>query len=248
MNWKELFRKSTYALTSISLGTGFHAYFITLETRKIAEEIKVLEERNRELETIIECSKIDRMGSDLKSAKITDLEYKMQEYHDRMESLKRMLDSAKESTDWNFPSSSTEYLVKSVEETSSKLLETSQEIIRILNEKNKFLNNQNMFDLFKDLINFFNNLYANMNLEQISALMHLSSSILILVLLSSVMGIIYGDFLIKYFRLEEKYPRLARVIVLRRKFQQYYLFLNFLSIIIVLLALIGINFYALTIL
>jgi hypothetical protein len=46
--------------------------------------------------------------------------------------------------------------------------------------------------------------------------------------------------------LEEKYPRLAKWIKLRRKFQQYYIGLNICLIIIVLLSTIYVNYIVLT--
>jgi hypothetical protein len=53
------------------------------------------------------------------------------------------------------------------------------------------------------------------------------------------MSVFYGDSLIKYFKIEEKYPRIAKYIQLRRKFQQYYFFIStlwiFLALVTVLL-------------
>lgn len=45
------------------------------------------------------------------------------------------------------------------------------------------------------------------------------------IILSSVLTLIYifyGDYLIKRFNLETRYPNLAKIISLRRKFQSYY--------------------------
>jgi hypothetical protein len=49
------------------------------------------------------------------------------------------------------------------------------------------------------------------------------------IIFSSVVSIIYifyGDYLIKKFNLENKYPKLSKVIALRRKFQSYYLLIS----------------------
>ena len=51
-----------------------------------------------------------------------------------------------------------------------------------------------------------------------------------------------SDFLIKYFELETKFPKLSIFLQLRRKFQTYYLILNFLLIFITLITLIYIDF------
>ena len=46
----------------------------------------------------------------------------------------------------------------------------------------------------------------------------------ILQALSSILVIFYGVYLLKKFKIEEKFPRLSKFISLRRKFQAYYLF------------------------
>lgn len=53
-------------------------------------------------------------------------------------------------------------------------------------------------------------------------------------LLTSIVFIFYGDYLIKRFDLEKKFPNLAKVIQLRRRFQSYYLLLSIIWIFVVL--------------
>lgn len=53
------------------------------------------------------------------------------------------------------------------------------------------------------------------------------------VLLSSLISIIfiyYGDILLKNFDIENKYPKLAKIIIIRRKFSKYYFIINCLFI------------------
>lgn len=47
----------------------------------------------------------------------------------------------------------------------------------------------------------------------------------------NIIFILYGDYLINKFQLDKKYPKVARIIALRKKFQRYYLFLSFFFII-----------------
>lgn len=51
--------------------------------------------------------------------------------------------------------------------------------------------------------------------------------------LASILAIFYGDYLITRFNIEIKYPKLAKVIRLRKLFQKYYLILSILSILTV---------------
>jgi hypothetical protein len=53
-------------------------------------------------------------------------------------------------------------------------------------------------------------------------------------ILFSLISIIYGDKLIIFFDLENRFPKIAKFIQIRRKFQQYYLLMNIGLIIIVL--------------
>jgi len=53
--------------------------------------------------------------------------------------------------------------------------------------------------------------------------------------LLSIIFIFYGDILIKKYDLENKYPKLAHLIQLRREFQKYYFKYNCLLILIVII-------------
>jgi hypothetical protein len=59
--------------------------------------------------------------------------------------------------------------------------------------------------------------------------------------LASIAAIIYGDLLIKHLNLEVKYPRIAKFIQLRRRFQFYYLNIDFLLILVTLISLFYFN-------
>ena len=131
---------------------------------------------------------------------------------------------------------------------ADKIGKKSNELLDVFDKKTNFRNDGNWPGSFKDLMDYFNNLYAQLSGEQIAALLHLSTSFLILICITSIIGIVYGDILIKYLKLEERYPRLAKFIVLRRKFQQFYLFIHFFIILMTLFALIYINIYALILL
>jgi hypothetical protein len=82
---------------------------------------------------------------------------------------------------------------------------------------------------------------STLNLEQVYSLSNILLSLLILMFLFNIIIIYYGDLLIKYLLLEEKYPRLAKIINLRRKVLNFNIFINFLIIFILLIILIFIN-------
>lgn len=105
---------------------------------------------------------------------------------------------------------------------------------------NTFLNNRDNKSQYLDsLQNFFDGL----NYQQNLAVVHISGSLFILFSLINIISIFYGEKLIFYFDLENKYPKITKFIQIRRKFQQYYLLINLILIISVLLIIIIINIF-----
>ncbi len=83
-----------------------------------------------------------------------------------------------------------------------------------------------------------------MSTLEISVIMHISGALFILFTLFTVISILFGDILI--LKLEEKYPKFARLIHLRQKVTILSLIVNFSLIFLVLIIIIiFINLYAL---
>lgn len=80
-----------------------------------------------------------------------------------------------------------------------------------------------------------------MSTDHLIAVGHISASVFVLLCLFSIVSVHYGDLLIKYFKLEDKFPRLAKYIRLRRLFQEYYFIFNVLLIVLILLYIIYMN-------
>jgi len=82
-----------------------------------------------------------------------------------------------------------------------------------------------------DLFYFIKDFMSSLTIEQLLPIINLLGLIVITSFLISIAVNFYGDYLIKYFKIEEKYPRIAKYIQLRRKFQFYLFNLDFLLII-----------------
>jgi hypothetical protein len=108
-----------------------------------------------------------------------------------------------------------------------------------INKINTLLNNNsgNKSQYLDSLLQFFDGL----NYQQNLALSNILGSIFIIFTLFSIISIFYGEKLIIYFDLENKFPKVAKFIQIRRKFQQYYLLINIALILIVLLLIIYVN-------
>ena len=84
-------------------------------------------------------------------------------------------------------------------------------------------------------------IFSNYSTAEIGAIAHIIASIFILYILFNILLIVYGDALIVYLNLENKYPSFAKFIKLRRKLQKYYLGFSSLMACAVLFFIIYVN-------
>lgn len=111
----------------------------------------------------------------------------------------------------------------------NKIITRDKSINKNVDELEKLVDKSSLFDLD----------WLHSKFEYLDILGKISLSFLMLhsVILSCLITkilILYGNFLIKKFNLNEKYPKLAKFIELRIKFQRYYLIFIFTFIFIVL--------------
>lgn len=89
-------------------------------------------------------------------------------------------------------------------------------------------------DSFKEFLN-------NLTLEQLGALTHILVSVSVFLSLTSILGSIFGEFIIKKFTLETRWPRLAKWFAIRSQLQYTYIIFNSLFIFTLLGTVIYIN-------
>jgi hypothetical protein len=126
--------------------------------------------------------------------------------------------------------------LESINENNRSLIENIQNIVNSKggsSDSNSLIGNN-----FIDSINQF---FSTLNFEQTLAIFHISGSIFILISFYSILFIFFGDYLIKYFNLEEKYPKLANFIKIRRKLQNYYVLINIIIIVLILIVMIYVD-------
>jgi hypothetical protein len=131
--------------------------------------------------------------------------------------------------------------VSIIVEKSNKVNNVFKDMINKYNEILNSSNNSNNNLLLEGYFDNIKNSLSNLTYEQLGAIVHISGSLFILFCLFTIISIIYGDRLIIYFNLEEKFPKLAKYIQLRRKYLEFNLILNITLIILVLLSIIYIN-------
>ena len=269
-NIKELLKTVGGVIASASSIIGLHAYKMSLEQRaEYQKKVADLAQKKAELENRIREQDLLQNENSISKAKLEGLKGELDECLKNFEKSSEMYKRVEESSKAGDSSAAVDYyspgpgfsplsgvkpskggvdVVDAIQRDADKIGKKSNELLDVFDKKTNFWNDGNWPGSFKDLMDYFNNLYAQLSGEQIAALLHLSTSFLILICITSIIGIVYGDILIKYLKLEERYPRLAKFIVLRRKFQQFYLFIHFFIILMTLFALIYINIYALILL
>ena len=81
----------------------------------------------------------------------------------------------------------------------------------------------------------------SLTLLEESAFLHIFIFIYILCCVANIISVFFGNEIIRYFNLEERYPKLSIYFKLRAKFQRYYLAWNILGIIFMSVLAIGLN-------
>lgn len=102
------------------------------------------------------------------------------------------------------------------------------------------------FDDITQIMSNYDAFLETLTLNQKYAMIHILLSFIIFLSISSIVMMYLGDELIKYFKLEEKFPKLARYIQLRRKFITYNIMFDSLIIFIALIVIVGFNLYNFT--
>ena len=83
-----------------------------------------------------------------------------------------------------------------------------------------------------------------LTLQQEGALFNIIILLTIFFTLFSILGIFFGNEIIKYFKLENKYTWLSKFLLIRAKFQRYYLMWNILVLFFLCILGLGINLLA----
>jgi len=127
-----------------------------------------------------------------------------------------------------------------IDQTFNQANTKAQEIVNILdNKKDKFaLQGDNpIFNIIKD----FKEYLASLSVMEICLVINITSCVFIITCIISILFAISGNYLIDKFSLENKLPKLSKIIQFRVKFQRYYIIVNSIFIIITVLSLIFVN-------
>ena len=157
------------------------------------------------------------------SERITDVETKISETNDKLKILSEQLktrDFKNQSEDilnnwFNYYSKE----LDNYQNIKNKYITELQEVIDSAVKKS------DISDWFSDFIEKYRRrrFLNNLSLDQIVALFNIICDIMVLMALTSISILLIGDYLIKNFNLESKYPRLYKYIKFRENLNKYYL-------------------------
>ena len=157
------------------------------------------------------------------------------------------------------------YKIQNMWETTGSLNERTEEILNKMiwrsppsdSSLNKGKDSDSIYQINNFMSNFpslsdlsklwqnWNSFLKTLTLEELGAVAHFVSSLFVLICLINIIMVIYGDFMIRYLKLETRLPKIAKIIQLRRQFQLYYMLIYFIPAILTLLAVMAINAYVL---
>src|SRR6266571_2208641 len=211
---KKLMSKNLNILTYFSSGISIISLIISIGDTKLKDRYLKLQETKELLE-----KQVNELKNELES-----IEQLVNKNNDQKEILSSHLDNLNKEND-------------NMQNMISDILKYFKD-----NDNNKFIgDNNNIIEFFTNYIENFNKFLSTLSFEQLIAVAHLTSTICILINIFTIISILFGDQLINYFKLEERFPRLAFIFNLRKKFNNFSLILSFIMIISILIALIYVN-------
>lgn len=99
----------------------------------------------------------------------------------------------------------------------------------------------NFMDPFYKYIEDFNNWFNGLDYVHSIAMINIFGTFTIIVSVFSVIAIFYGNILLDRLNLEQRYPKIAKFIMLRRKLRQYYLLWDVFLITIISIIMLAMN-------
>jgi hypothetical protein len=201
---------------------------------KIKEELDMFKTENANLREIIKKNEIaseETKVSIIQNSTKADSEIELakKEILHAEELKKKTPELSAESTQLNVGNHlnrAQEYLDKTIKEASN-----------LYGKTNKFLEDFNFYKFIENYRNYI----SSLDLNQLCQLITISFSIPTLICFINILIINFGDYIINYLELDKRYPKLARIIDIRKKFSKFYIFINSIIMFISILTIIFIN-------
>jgi DNA repair ATPase RecN len=234
-NLKSLLTRGAKATTAAATASTFHSHYLTIKGQSVNDKLIQAQEQIKLLENKINQNNLAKLNNRISDIEVqslnNDLNLQIQNLIYEKERLFKALsdfNSNTLATDIKFHAEQSLNHLDKTSETVNKIVDT------IINNKGS----NNFTDLFDDIIKNWSDFLKSLTFEQLNALSHILAALLVLLCLIDIILIIYNDFLITFFKLEERFPKLAKFIQLRRKFQRFHMSVSFIICFITLIGII----------
>lgn len=140
----------------------------------------------------------------------------------------------------SFESPSSIYLQykSEIDASFKKVYDNRDSLVNFLNDKfSKLIEDNSIYSLIND----FQSYISSLSVMELCLIINITSCLFILTCIISIIFAISGNYLIAKLSLDKKLPKLSKIIQWRVKFQNYYILINIIFIILALLPLIFIN-------
>ena len=225
---------------------AYQAWFDRLQSAKTAKETKeeivnaisstkehiseLVENLNNKNLTPTVKESILQKCTELKTA-LANLEMKHNEYISRFENGQASLNSENASSMYETYKSTFNQAFSTANKKANEIADLFNNTTKNFAEENPILN----------YISDFKEYLSNLSAYDLCLIINILSSIFILTCIISIFMAISGNYLIDKFKIDQRYPKLSKFIQLRVKLQRYYVYINSIFIIFVVLSLIFVN-------
>lgn len=220
---KEKIQNILKYLPVISLSLGIYTQIKNQHLNKITNEL--FNERNK-------LNELNEKYQSLLKNKLNESEMEKMISNEKMKSLiedmnllKSKIATQNSITDSKLENINTDNILDQLTDVNQTFKETNNKLDSFINVIEKYLDSKNnsftnsFTNSFYNLINDLNHIIQSLTTEKNLALITISGSFFILFSMFSIISIFFGDYLITILNLENKFPKLSKIIQLRRKFK-----------------------------
>ena len=231
---KKLMSRNLNIFSILSGGISVLGVLIAFDDKKLKDNYIKLQNSKELLEKQVNDLKIDELKNELTKNKVeqfrTSLEETQNNIINQFETIQKL--EVKNNDQKEILNSHLENLRKENEDMQNMI----SDIVNYFNDndKNKFIGDS-ILEFFTNYIDNWNKMLSTLSFEQLLAITNLCDYICISINLFTIMSILFGDQVIKYFKLEERFPKLGFIFKIRNKFNNFNLVLSFIIIICVLI-------------
>ena len=130
-------------------------------------------------------------------------------------------------------------------DSTNKLVDSTDNVVSSTELSSTDVKQSSVLGSLSEMKVVINEELATLSSEQLGCLTNLLGFIMILGGMVTITLVLFGEYLINYFKLDQRYPKLVKYIKLRQTFNKYYLIINIIIIYLILILYIVLNFYML---